>query len=545
MHMDYFLDRFYTKDRIFTHERRHMPRIMGIEHELDVLFYDHDGDPIDASPNGSANHICFHTLLDIVSDLSMTPDSRKNLGNGGRLILRNGGMAYRDMGTLLEICTPECTDPIEIVAYDKAIDLLLNDVLDAWNKLSKVKGLPGIKIFKKNTSIMPSNQITGQPHMSMPDFLSTRAFHENYRITRSLFDQLRYKEDKKPMHIKAQSWALFLAARYLFAGSGGIVPQQAASGEPDFLFAVSPRFMNIGGLHADGTTRRDQRSLINLRVDDSVEDESKSVYSRLHVICGDSHMLEKSLWLTVGVSSLVLELLESNDFDPTLAADLLDQNDGFITLIKKLAMNKEGTIKIKLVTGVRCTVRDILWRYYEMCRKYVEQNELWEHAQLLAEWKRALTLLERDPRELIGILDWPTLEWLIEEQMDSQGISSLSDAKIHETNFQFHDIDFRESTYYGLLESFERLTTDAEIRRALTTPPRTRAALRTKIVERLSELGYDFDATAWRTIKFTAKARESASEADWRCISLPDPCANDLSQLDEKSKAAIKRLGLL
>ena len=115
-----------------------------------------------------------------------------------------------------------------------------------------------------------------------------------------------------------------------------------------------------------------------------------------------------------------------------------------------------------------------------------------EDRAILREWRRVLTLLERDPRDLVGILGWPTLKWILEEYSGGGKPLGLDHAEMQRLNYDFHQIDFGKSLYYQLLPDFERITTDEEIRYAAMHPPETRAKLRVATARKALVRGIDF-----------------------------------------------------
>ncbi|MDP2598624.1 MAG: proteasome accessory factor PafA2 family protein [Candidatus Liptonbacteria bacterium] len=543
----------------------YMHRIIGFEHEFDFLFYDGLGNPIeDVDATIRPRTAYLKKFMDILCGLTFHRMEHNTTDASNRAIFENGGMTHIELSTTIEISSPECRNAAEAVVYDKAMDLLLNTALQRWNEQAEKNDLPGLKIFKKNTGIVSGGlgDAEDKPLAEACRYPISRAFHESYRITGRLFNEItRPLEGKSegpaylassdranfPREPQGKFWSLFLVARYLLSGCGGIVCNPDLDSREPFIFAVSPRFFNTELVLGSVATNRESRSIINSRTDSQIEDEKCGLYNRLHVVCGDANMMEKSVWLTLGASSLVLEVLENNCFDPELASDfyVLGEKGSFGHFLREIAVDQTGETKIKLVDGKVQAVMEILWRYYELCEKYAVDNMRKEHFPVLLEWKRVMGLLEHDQAGLIGVLGWPTLKWLIEEQRGSNPRASLSEERIHAVNFGFHDIDMEESLYYGLLDSFERITTDGQIRKAAVTPPETRAKLRAMLCRKLAESRQNYNASSWREIKIKKlDDSQNPPKSIEHIISLENPFATNLSQLDEKSRSVIKMLGL-
>ena len=99
-----------------------MNRVVGIETEYGCLV---SGEPSDAWPARVKNH-AFKKMRAGVFDLHYR-DYEEPPGNGGFLL--NGGRLYLDMGHL-EYASPECRTLEDIVAYDLAGDLLVQQAIE-------------------------------------------------------------------------------------------------------------------------------------------------------------------------------------------------------------------------------------------------------------------------------------------------------------------------------------------------------------------------------------------------------------------------------
>ena len=106
-------------------------------------------------------------------------------GNGG--FLANGGRLYIDMGHL-EYASPECSNLVDLVTYDRAGDMIIQDALDELGWTDQVS-------FIKNNVDLENN--------------STFGCHENYLVSRSLkFDN---RENLRLL-------ASFLVTRQIYCG---------------------------------------------------------------------------------------------------------------------------------------------------------------------------------------------------------------------------------------------------------------------------------------------------------------------------------------
>ena len=111
-----------------------------------------------------------------------------------------------------------------------------------------------------------------------------------------------------------------------------------------------------------------KRPIINTR-DEPHADPQK--YRRLHVIVGDANLSEVATFLKVGVTALVLAMIE-DDFYP--ARDLrLAQPVGAIH-----AVSRDTTLRTKmdLAAGGALTALELQWELYDLGRKYAAERGL-------------------------------------------------------------------------------------------------------------------------------------------------------------------------
>ena len=105
--------------------------------------------------------------------------------------------------------------------------------------------------------------------------------------------------------------------------------------------------------------------------------------------------------------------------------------------------------------------------------------------EILRRWEAVLTGLETDPSSLAGQLDWVAKHRLLEGYRDRHGLD-WSDARLAAMDLQYHDV--RPSKGLASRVGLERITTDAEVESAVSTPPpETRAWFRGECLRRFPE----------------------------------------------------------
>src|SRR6478736_4028080 len=295
-------------------------------------------------------------------------------GRSSNVFLGNGSRLYLDVGSHPEYATPECDDVREAVIHDKAGERIIEGLVeDAQQRLAE-EGIPGeIYVFKNNTDSAGNSY----------------GCHENYCVGRA-------GEFQKISDVLIP----FLVSRQITCGAGKVVTSSAGA-----KFCVSQRADHIWEGVSSATTR--SRPIINTR-DEPHADAEK--YRRLHVIVGDSKMSEWTTFMKVGITDLVLRMVEGN----TVMRDLSLENP--IRAIREISHDTTCTRKVKLANGRELSALEMQTEYLEKTTRFVERRGADEAStKLLTEWRLALDALrDGDPDRLARKVDWVTKRLLIE-----------------------------------------------------------------------------------------------------------------------------------
>ena len=263
-------------------------RIYGIETEYGLLIKEDDFKygPIDVAVR-IKNHIFDQKqgVLDLHYRANDEPP-----GNGG--FLANGGRIYLDMGHL-EYASPECSNLVDLVTFDRAGDEIVQKALEELGWADQVA-------FIKNNVDLETN--------------ATFGCHENYLVSRAF--QFDNRENLRLL-------ASFLVTRQIYAGTGrtgACNPQpfrdwddihQTRKDEEEVNFQISQRADHIPNEFYRWVQYN--RAIVNTR-DEPLSDPSK--YRRIHLLVGDSNMSEFACALKMGATSLMMELIELGVADP-------------------------------------------------------------------------------------------------------------------------------------------------------------------------------------------------------------------------------------
>jgi proteasome accessory factor A len=391
-------------------------------------------------------------------------------GRSSNVFLANGARLYLDVGSHPEYATPECDSLHDLVAHDKAGEMILGELVDSAEQRLAEEGIRGdIYLFRNNTDSAGNSY----------------GCHENYLTSRD-DDLSQYTEVLIP----------FLVSRQIYAGAGKVV--QTARGAQ---FSIAQRSEHIWEGVSSATTR--SRPIINTR-DEPHADSDR--YRRLHVIVGDSNMSEYATFLKVGACSLVLRMLE----DPSVVLrDMTLENP--IRAIREISHDLTCSRRVRLSDNREMSAFEIQSVYLQRALRYAEHHDLSpQEKQALDMWEHVMTAIERDPLSLNREVDWVVKYRLVEAYRERHGLS-LASAEVALLDLQYHDISRRRSVFYKLQERglVERVVTDADILEATETPPQTtRARLRGEFIRRAKERKRDYTVD-WVHLKLNDQAQRT------------------------------------
>ena len=397
------------------------------------------------------------------ADASQLTDEDVGLAN---VILTNGARLYVDHAHP-EYSTPECTNPRDVVVWDKAGERIVAEAAAAVD----VPGQNPIVLYKNNTDNKGASYGT----------------HENYLMRR-----------QTPFPDIVRHLTPFFVSRQVVCGAGRVGLGQDGHSH---AFQVSQRadyFEVEVGLE---TTLK--RPIINTRDEPHADPEK---YRRLHVIIGDANLAEISIYLKVGTTALVLAMIEDRAITNELAVD------GPVTELHKVSHDPTLRHKVQLKDGRVMTALDIQEGYLEMARAYVD-DRLGADADpqtldVLDRWESVLERLRKDPMELRHELDWVAKLALLESYRDRDGLQ-WDDPKLHLIDLQYADLRPDKGLYHRLVKrgSITRLVHEEEVRRAVAAPPDdTRAYFRGQCLTRYSDR---VAAASWDSVIFDLPGRDS------------------------------------
>ena len=393
-------------------------------------------------------------------------------GNGGFLL--NGGRIYLDMGHL-EYASPECSNLVDLITYDRAGDCIIQEALEELGWADKVS-------FIKNNVDLETN--------------ATFGCHENYLVGRSFpFDE---RENLKIL-------SAFLVTRQIYCGAGRIgacnphpfrdwdgVSMEIHEEEP-VDFQISQRADHIPNEFYRWVQYN--RAIVNTR-DEPLSDPTK--YRRIHLLVGDSNMSEFATAMKMGTTTLMLDLLEQGFAKREW---ILAESVG---TMRSISRDPEFKWKITMRDGNRSTALELQWEILE-CAKAHLGGSRHETDWILENWESVLTDIPKGPEALLGRVDWASKYWMLSEFKKEENLD-WHDPWLKSQDLEYHNLNRQTGLYWGLEETGDafRKTTDAAIEHSKTTPPRgTRADGRGALIKALmgTHTGYLIDWIGFRLSK--------------------------------------------
>lgn len=371
-------------------------------------------------------------------------------GNGGFLF--NGGRVYIDMGHV-EYATPECTGLFDLVAADRAGERLVQRALDQL-------GLADSAAFFKNNI----DHYTG----------ATFGCHENYLVRREVpFSQ-----------VLLPTMLPFFVTRQIFAGAGRVgchtdIFEYGSAEDEGVGFQLSQRADHI--VTEIYQWIQFSRAIINTR-DEPLADWG--LYRRLHLLVGDSNMMEYATALKVGTTALVLQLLEEQERVICDDIKLLDP----VQAIRDISRDMTYRWEVQLEDGRYTTATEIQRAYLDLAERYLRGRDE-EGDWVLDEWRFVIDALEHDPGCLVDRVDWVAKKWLLEYFMREEGLD-WQDTWIQSLDLEYHNLNAARSLYFDLYERgmVKRVVDDEQIDQAITHPPAdTRACARSRVMRALTD----------------------------------------------------------
>jgi len=424
-------------------------RIIGVETEYGITC----APTTDGPPPMDADHAA-RELFDPVVQRSRSSN----------VFTRGGARLYLDVGSHPEFATAECDRLEDVLAQDRAGELVMADLAERANARLAASGVPGRIHLLKNNRDAEGNGF---------------GCHENYLVRR-----------RGDFWNDARTLVPHLVTRQILVGAGHIAgdgdTRPAGNGLRDLRdYVFSQRADQMWDAVSSATTRA--RPLINTRDEPHADAEH---YRRMHVIVGDSNIAQGSTLLKVAAMDLLLDYLEhGGDLSDLALADPM-------RAIRDTCHDMSGGALLERVDGRTITSLEMQAEHLGRLRNHVAQDiEITAlHEAALDLWERGLEALRlQQPDRVATELDWAIKHQLLTRYCQRHD-TDLTDPRVTRLSLAYHDV----SPGQGLRQRLEgagllrRFVDDETCRRAVDTPPATtRARLRGAVVARAEDLRCD------------------------------------------------------
>ncbi len=399
------------------------------------------------------------------------------------VILTNGARLYVDHAHP-EYSSPEVTNPLDAVRWDRAGELVM---LDSVRALASNAALPDVTLYKNN--------VDGKG--------ATYGMHENYLVDRAV-----------PFADLAARVTSFLVTRQVFTGAGRVGIGQRGE-TPGFQLSQRADYMEAEiGLE---TTLR--RPIVNTR-DEPHADPTR--WRRLHVIIGDATMLEVATYVRLGTTSLVLWLIEQVEAgavpqDVVRALDRLVLRDP-VGAVHTVSHDLTMTEQLELGDGRRLTALQVQAEYLAAVRSALAATRAGpdeQTADVLARWDSLLQRLGTDPASCAREVEWLAKLRLL-EGMRRRDHLAWDHPRLAAVDLQWSDVRPERGLYHRLVGAgaVELLVTPQEVADAVLHPPQdTRAYFRGEAVARYAG---EISAASWDSVVFDVAGAETLQRVPMR-----------------------------
>lgn len=404
------------------------------------------------------------------------------------LVLSNGARFYNDHAHP-EYSTPECTTLHEIVAQDKAGERILSEC--ARRRTGKLPPGCEARLYKNNT-----------------DFVGhSYGCHDNYLMRRDV-----------PWDRIVGEVVPFLVTRQIYAGAGkmGVEGEDSAGQQGVYQIAQRSDFFSV--LCSIDTMNR--RPLVNTRDEPHADAQ---LHRRFHVIVGDANMSQFATALKIGVTALILELIEKGHAPQLELANPIEAT-------KSISRDQTYDWIIELRDGRKISAIDVQRLYLAAAQQHCDRDDedaIW----LLQEWEQVLDDLHLDPLRCRDRLDWVAKKFLLSTFQEAEKLA-WSDPWLQSIDLEYHNVSLEKGLYYELMREgqMRRIVSEEEIKRAIFQPPSTtRAFFRGRAVAKFNR---EIASIQWDEITFQ-------HNGNVRSVNLSQPAHNEwLEQINAAIREA-------
>jgi proteasome accessory factor A len=343
-------------------------RLFGIETEYALTMIGKKGSSLNRES-------ALRRLMDIAAEELVYLPGDQDRG----LFTENGSRFYIDCGLHPEWATPECSDPREVVRYVLAGERILTRL--AGRLAASASGCREVLCFKCNVDYGGTS--------------STWGCHESYL----------HRADPS---IMPHQIIPHLVTRQVYTGAGGF-----NSVSKGLEFTVSPRVPHLAHVVSESSTG--SRGIFHSKN----ESLSSTGYHRLHILCGESLCSEMASWLKIGVTALIVVLIEAG-VRPGNALQLHSP----LEAMRAITGDPTCKTEVRLADGRSMTAIQIQREYLHRVREGLREPSMPVWAETVcSRWEDILDQLAKAPQSLERTLDWAIKHAIFRRHVERRGFA--------------------------------------------------------------------------------------------------------------------------
>lgn len=363
-----------------------MQSLFGIETEYAITGIGDSGRPVERLS-------LLITLLEQIRARWPTLPDRSGHG----LFLPSGARVYLDAGEHIELTTPECSDPGEIVRYIQAGEWILADLAP---RLCELLGLRDLIVQRCNVDY------AGQ----------TWGTHESF-LHRTSPGSL------------AEHLVPHLVSRLSYTGAGGFRDDSRHA----VRFTLSPRVFHLEHEISAQSTR--DRAIYHTKDEPHAADS----YHRLHLICGESNCSETAVWLKIATTALVVAMAEAG-LRPGAGVRL----QAPLVAMRTFAGDPWCRATAPAADGQKLSAVAIQRHYLELAERHADAAFMPPWAPLACRrWREILDRLEAGPEAVVGAVDWATKLAVLRPRVNRSGLDRHLLRRLNRTSAEIDGASMR------------------------------------------------------------------------------------------------------
>lgn len=471
------------------------PRTMGIENEYGIRMR---VDGTFLSGHDAARHLLDPMVeQDVRACLDETARPSRQRDNWRS----NGARIYPDVDQP-EAATPECTDLLDLVAYDAAGDRMLAGTVAAIRR-QQDSGI-SVEVYK----VSARNWISGTRRLDVLD--ASWGSHENLLVDTT-------------MPLARLEWEVvpLLAARPILVGTGGFNPR----GDD---YRVSLRSEAVG--HILRESAQGSRPFVMVRG----EPHASAQYRRLQIVSADATPSQHSTLLRMAMTHLTLKQIESGLVG---FAGLALANP--TKALQAVGKDPTGAVRIALADGRKVGAIDILEMYLDKAERFGELGRMGTIAPLRADellaidlWRRSVDDLRNDLADG-GSRTSDRIDWVLKRDVLRRAADrGATPFRLRQIDTNYHDVNDGIAARFQRSGRLMQVVDEQRLQHAMVHPPQTRAAIRSKLLEVTGRLDCELGLN-WTEIRVDIPQGLRKHGVAQRKFVLSDPVKHFNAEVDE------------